>query len=458
MRTSARTPARSSAVPRPRTAPRTCCEPHGAHVAVVEDLELSRPVRDVVTASGARSAWLVVRVFAEPVGLVTVPLTAGRAAAADVLDAVLAGCGPVAVQRVRAAGGDVRDVVEGRGTTVPRTPPFLARHARTAVTGPDVTVVVCTRERPDDLRRALESLRAQSSRRFEVLVVDNAPAGTATRDVVADVAAGGAPGRGLRYVVEPRPGLSWARNHALRVVTTPVVAWLDDDETADVHWVAELAGAFADDPGAAAVAGCVVPAELRTQAQLWFEEYGGHTKGRGFAPDVFTATGPQHPMYPLPPFGAGANMAFAVEWLRAVGGFDVALGAGTATCGGEDTLAFSEVLLAGGRVLYRPTALTRHYHRPDHAALAAQMRGYGVGLTAYYAALVRRDPRRLGALLRLAPRALRDVTAPGGGAGRELPDDFPAALLRLKTRAMLLGPLAYVRALSRARALRRETT
>jgi len=309
---------------------------------------------------------------------------------------------------------------------------------------------VCTRNRPDDLLRALASLESQSYPRFGVLVVDNAPSDDRTAELVARYA-----GRRVQYVREPRPGLSWARNRALTEVTTPVVSWLDDDEEADRHWLAEIACAFADNPGAVAVSGSVVPAELETAAQLWFEQYGGHTKGRGFRPADFVGPNPggQSALYPLPSFGVGANMAFAKAALFAVGGFDPALGAGTATLGGEDTLVFTQLLLRGGLVLYRPSALTRHYHRPDYDALARQMTGYGVGLTAYYASLLRTDWRLALPLLRLAPRALRDAFGPGGRRLGGVPESFPAELLRRKNRGMLTGPFAYVRARRRARAL-----
>src|SRR5205807_167629 len=78
------------------------------------------------------------------------------------------------------------------------------------------------------------------------------------------------------------------------------------------HWLAEIARALADHPAADVVSGVIVPAELETAAQVWFEQFGGHSKGRGFRPAAFSpATAKtQSPLYPLPPFGTGANMAF----------------------------------------------------------------------------------------------------------------------------------------------------
>lgn len=422
----------------------------GTLPAIVLDVELSAPIHEILRHDGGKSyreAWLLVRIFEEPIALVKIPFPPGsdRLDGPAIADAIVADCGEIAMARINDAGGDAGSALAGDGTAVARTPQFLAAHERWRAQGPEMTVTICTRNRAADLRRALDSLRDQSYQHFKVLVVDNAPSDDSTRAMVMSRPAD----ERIEYVAEPRPGLSWARNCALGVVTTPVVAWLDDDEIADRHWLMEAAAAYCQNPDAAAVSGVVVPAELRTLPQLWFEEFGGHSKGRGFRPDRFTAAdaqrpGGQNPLYPLPPFGVGANMSFDVQKLRAIGGFDTALGAGTLTQGGEDTLAFSQLLLSAGVIVYSPTSVTRHFHRPDYAGLVHQMRGYGVGLTAYYASLLRSNWRLLGPLLRLAPQALRD-TRRGGGA-HTVPDSFPRELLRAKKKAMAQGPWLYLRA------------
>ena len=371
---------------------------------------------------------------------------------------VLVRCGgrPVGVIEASADEREIRDqlnrFVSGLMETSPPPAQYDDPAHGTGLVGPeDVTVVICTRERPDDLARALASLKAQSCSGFRVLVVDNAPTSAATAKVVAGMCDGDLR---LDYVVEPTPGLSWARNCALRHVDTDVVAWIDDDEVADGDWISELVRSLASAPDAVAVSGSVVPAELETWPQWWFEQYGGHTKGRGFTDAVFTGADVdgQSPLYPLPPFGAGANMAFRTQSLREIGGFDVGLGAGTLTRGGEDTLMFSQLLLRGHTVAYHPAALTRHFHRRDVDDLEKQMFGYGVGLTAFYTALLRWNWRLVLPLIRLAPRALIDMSgARGSAATTGLPDGFPKGLLRLKRRGLLLGPLSYVRARRRAR-------
>jgi GT2 family glycosyltransferase len=286
---------------------------------------------------------------------------------------------------------------------------------------------------------------------MRILVVDNAPNTDETARVVAAASARGP----VDYLVAPVPGLSHARNAAVAACPGQILAWIDDDEVADPHWLAEVARALACHPTAGVVGGVILPAEVETDAQAWFEQFGGHSKGRGFTPAVF---GPatahlQSPLYPLPPFATGANMVFRPGVIEAIGGFDPALGAGTPAMGAEDTVAFTRVLLRGGTIVYQPSALVRHFHRRDYDGLYQQLRGYGVGLTAAYTALVMSNPRLLGPLLRLAPTALRDLR--GGDSLRVagLKADFPKALLAANRRGMLQGPVAYLRGRWRARSV-----
>jgi hypothetical protein len=155
--------------------------------------------------------------------------------------------------------------------------------------------------------------------------------------------------------------------------------------------------------------------------------------------------GGQSPLFPLPPFGVGANMAFRVEALHAVGGFDEALGAGTLTRGGEDTKVFTQLLLAGRTVVYWPPALTRHYHRADLPGLEGQLRGYGSGLTAFYTAIILEDGRHVFRLMRLAPRALRVLFGQDSPRTATIGPDFPRHMLMINRRAMLSGPVLYLR-------------
>ncbi len=303
----------------------------------------------------------------------------------------------------------------------------------------DMTVVICTRDRPAGLRAALRSLQCQTDPDFAVLVVDNGSDSSAAT-VAAELCL-----PTWEYTVEPRPGLARARNRALGAVRTELVAWMDDDEVADAGWVRALKEGFMHQAAPAAVCGMMLPAELEFEAQVRFEQYGGFNKGRGMLPEVLRmGASITSPLYPLPPFGPGGNMAFRTESLRSVGGFDPCLGAGTRSHTGEETRALSLLLLAGQAVLHWPRAITWHTHRREMAALRQQLYGCSTGLSAFYASMIRSKPTLVFDILRLSPYAIRDLRR-GDESLRlgQLPEDFPASLLKAARRGLIEGGLIY---------------
>src|SRR5205085_2230656 len=119
---------------------------------------------------------------------------------------------------------------------------------------PSCTIIVCTRDRPDELDRCLEAISSLEYGAFEVLVVDNAPSDRRAEDVVYL--------RQAKYVVEPTPGLSRARNRGAHEASNDVIAYLDDDCVPDRRWLAELMEPF-QDPSIMATTGKTMPAAAK---------------------------------------------------------------------------------------------------------------------------------------------------------------------------------------------------
>jgi glycosyltransferase involved in cell wall biosynthesis len=371
-------------------------------------------------------------------------------------------------RRFEAAGRTAPAALAGGG--LPAEPdgwPFLHDRAALLADAPFISVVICTRDRPEQIKKCLSRLAKQKYPRYEVVVVDNAPTSDALRKVIEGpvvespvvespvvespvVESTAGEGAEFRYCVERRPGLSWARNAGIAAAASDIIAFLDDDDEPDEHWLAGIADGFAGGERVGCVSGIVLPARLDNAVENLFEKIGGHSKGRGFAKETFDKSGPQSPLWPLPPFGVGANMAFRRAVLDRIGGFDVALGAGTPTGGGEDTLAITLVMLCGYEVVYEPAALMWHHHRQDMPSLNKQLHGYSVGLTAFYAALLRQRPWALFGLLKLLPMAAGYLK--GGEGGEKAPEEEPeepqeleAELDRRQLQGMLKGPLVYAK-------------
>ncbi|WP_329121774.1 glycosyltransferase [Streptomyces sp. NBC_01465] len=320
---------------------------------------------------------------------------------------------------------------------------------------PRASIIVASRERAGQLARALDSLLVQDHPDYEIVVVDNAPATTATRDLVEENYAP----KGVRYVLEPVPGLASAHNRGVAAAEGEVLAFTDDDVVADPHWLTALAAPFAADERLACVTGLILPALLNTPAQILLESHGGFAKG--FAPRLFDPAAPpaDEPLFPFTAgeFGSGANMAFRAAPLRAVGGFDPGTGVGTLAKGGDDLYAFARIVVGGHRLRYTPQAVVWHHHRETWKDLENQAYGYGAGLTAYLTAIIVRRPGLLPGLLARLPRglahALSITAARASTTGESVPGEhgtqdypWPRSLSRLERRGMLYGPIGYLRA------------
>lgn len=306
---------------------------------------------------------------------------------------------------------------------------------------PVISVVVATRDRPEKLRRCLRSLLRSTYPEFEIIVVDNAPADGATEALVR----GDFTGR-VRYVHESVAGLARAHNLGLARARGSVVAFTDDDTLVDPGWLSALAETFARDTRIGCVTGLIVPAELETPAQSALERQGGFAKG--YVPRTWSLFDPPaDPLFPFTAgrFGSGANMAFRTDVLRALGGFDPATGAGTPGRGGDDLLAFFEILTAGHTLAYQPRAIVWHCHRRTQDALAAQAFGYGAGLGAYLTGALLSNPRRLPALLRRLPRGIRYAMTRSRDRGADPEAGWSRRLALLEIRGMVYGPCGYLR-------------
>lgn len=241
------------------------------------------------------------------------------------------------------------------------------------------SVVICTRDRPDELSKCLSSLPRQTHPPREIIVVDNASRDRRTRDVALAAAA--------TYIREDRPGLDIARNTGALQATGDIVAYTDDDVLLHPGWLEQLTCAF-DSPQIGAVTGLVLPAELATEAQRHFETYWGFNKGYR-EQDYDSAAFRSHRGRVLPAWdiGAGASMAFRREVFQAVGLFDERLDVGQAGCSGDSEYWYR--LLAGGYTCrYTPASVAFHFHRRTMDGLASQiyhyMRGHAAALLVQY--------------------------------------------------------------------------
>ncbi|MFW0796615.1 glycosyltransferase [Gordonia sp. CPCC 205515] len=344
--------------------------------------------------------------------------------------------------------------IDGGRVRVPL--PLTAPDTAPEVALPPMSVVLCTRERPDDLRGSLASLLTVDYPDFEIIVVDNAPTTDATARVVAEVG-----DDRVRRIVEPVAGLASARNAGLRAATHDIVAFTDDDVVADPAWLRGLALGFSRSDDIACVCGLVPSGELRTMPQAYFDwrvSWADNIESR-----VYSMAQPPEdvPLFPFQVgvYGTGANFAVRRQAIVDLGGFDERLGAGTRTRGGEDLDIFFRVLTAGHGLATEPSSIIWHRHRSDNAALMSQARGYGVGLGAWLTKVaVTREYRRLAlSVLRRRGRAVARAGAAYGAIAAPPPaflQSVPKSVGRVEVFSVIAGPYALWR---EGRALARGT-
>lgn len=421
-------------------------------------VELDRPL--VVTTPTSDpggpdhpDSLLLVRLHGEPLTFIHVGQPAGGLEPAELAECVWSEAADAIRGHVRRcecapAPRSGRDLAHGLIATTGAC--SAERPSRPALTA---TVIVPTGARSEQLARCLGSLLAMPPDDGEIIVVDNMPGQGDTERVVALARR---THQRLRYVAEPRPGSSVARNRGIAESHSDIVVFADDDVVVDGGWLDWLLTPFAD-PVVSATTGLVLPLELETPAQKRFEKYAGF--GRGLARQRFDRDEhkPGDPvLYPYwgAVFGTGASFAFRREELMAAGGFDPALGGGSMALAGEDIDAMSAAILRGGSLVYEPRSVCWHEHRRSEQALRRQLFNYGVGSTALLTKALVHDRRFLAAAARSAgtvadPRRRKREHALSGTQLREL--------VRLELGGMLRGPWRYLRSVRRAHRLGRAS-
>lgn len=219
----------------------------------------------------------------------------------------------------------------------------------------EASILLCTRNRSGDLEKTLQSLTAsvrEQSIPLEIVVIDNGSTddtGTVAASKLGDLG---------RCVLEPKAGLSNARNRALREAKGDVLVFLDDDVETNPSWLPALLKPISE--GLQAVSGSVKMG--KDLVRPWMTER--HRV-------MFAET------MPIPADGkvllTGANMAFSRDVLKKVPAFDPELGAGAlGFC--EETLFSEQLLHAGFKIGRAEESRVIHWFQPDRLQRASMLK------------------------------------------------------------------------------------
>ena len=282
---------------------------------------------------------------------------------------------------------------------------------------PGVTVVVCTRNRPDDLTSSLDAISRLNPGPNEILVVDNSDGDPAVERAARE--------RGARYVVEREIGLSRARNRGLAESRSQIVAFIDDDAVPSENWLELLLSPFAD-PQVASASGDVAFHGVPRNAEAAPVRIVGNKDQKWFEMATFGG------------MGWGANMAIRKSVCSVWKGFDVRLGKGAPLDIAEESHAFASLLALGYRTAYVPAAVVYHPVKPW------EVREQAVNSFAFWLLLFCEFPGHRFDLIRFLSRRLRGkaLTWPRESqeAGQIVSSRWP-----LLIKAGVAGTLLYLR-------------
>ena len=217
-----------------------------------------------------------------------------------------------------------------------------------------LSAVICTYNRYDLLPEAIESLAGQDvpAGFLEIIVVDNSPdqAGAAR---FGQRYAGLS---NLTYLVEPKPGLSNARNRGTAVALGRIVAFIDDDARACRSWAKELLHAHAAFDGRAGIVGGPIVPRWADEKPAWM---GKPLLGYLSLVDL------GHELRELSAgeWLAGCNISFDRASLISAGGFSTRLGrigSGSTLLSNDEVEASERVRALGKVAIYAPKARVEH--------------------------------------------------------------------------------------------------
>lgn len=229
----------------------------------------------------------------------------------------------------------------------------------------DASVVICSYNRCSSLKKALMSLDKLSIPQeltWETVVVDNKSTDQ-TKEVVEGFAAQSR--WAVRYVFEPKPGLSQARNRGVQEARGEIIAFIDDDVKVTPAWLAEVKNAF-EEYDASCVGGKILLGNTLQLPPWWDERYSAVLTKFDLGDSVILGDRNYEGE-----IGWGANISFRRCVFEKYGLFRTDLGRtpnGLAI--GEETELVRRLQRNGELSVYYPASVV--YHFPDTERLSKQ--------------------------------------------------------------------------------------
>lgn len=251
-----------------------------------------------------------------------------------------------------------------------------------------VSVIIPTHDRYDDLNRCLSHIHSsiQSFPYFELIVVDSSKDMDRIKDLVESFNG--------KYIHEPRKGVSIARNTGIENAKGDILVFADDDFIVDKSWITNLIENYKDE-NIVCCTGRMLSYRNDDVSNIYEKSmsFDRGNKKREFTKNdinifnlfkTITKIGNKRLLDKTPvPWAIGFGFySFRKEIFADIGKFDIGLGRGTPSIGGEDPDIFYRIIKSGKTIVYEPKAVIYHNHREIYNDILKDAYNAGVSIKA----------------------------------------------------------------------------
>jgi glycosyltransferase involved in cell wall biosynthesis len=213
-------------------------------------------------------------------------------------------------------------------------------------TSTELSLIIATKNRQKQLTNCLQALNNGNFNNFELIVVDQSCSKKMSHTLKREIKKI----KNCRYIYTSNEGKSKALNLAIKLSTTPIIAFTDDDCLPSFNWLKNIKSTLQNDKKIVAVFGKTLPYKKNINNGL-------------VCPAVFLKNQKRYISKPCKHWeniGFGNNMAWKSSFFKKYGGFKEWLGPGTRTKSAEDAEIALRALINKKTILYEPKIILHH--------------------------------------------------------------------------------------------------
>lgn len=234
----------------------------------------------------------------------------------------------------------------------------------------DISLIIVSKDRPEQLIKCLRSLKKSSFKNFELIIVDQSK-GEEQNDSFKQILKNF---NHPKFIHSKQTGKSRGLNQAIDISSAPILAFTDDDCLADKKWLQTIFESFKKDKKITGLFGRTIPYQAKKHNHL-------------ICPSTFNQKELRlidSPRKHWEEIGFGNNMAFRKNFFTKFGKFKEWLGPGSIGSNAEDAEIAQKALINKQIILFNPDAVVSHNKWLNKEQDKKQMLSYICGEMACY--------------------------------------------------------------------------